>query len=326
MPLPFEALCEPVEVETARQMAGRSWCFTDIPPNISEHPTLCILLLAARIYLGSFPWCSDALTVDAAPDINNPENQALMDSVDGLYIVSQEDLNGGFPKGNYLRFGRSNYDDYDNNGNEELSNSVEKRSRNFLRFGRDSSRNFLRFGRDPSRNFLRFGRDPSRNFLRFGRSVDCQLSSQSQDGCDVESKSFETTSEPSTTQVQQQLSSSHNITSSESGKITSKRLKRAVPGVYVSRPYYSPSAWARDIRPEDEMINEFTSEEAKNINKRGYNRGFLRFGRNRNFLRFGKRDGFVGHPGSSSSSSETSESVLDVRPVRAPTRNFIRFG
>ncbi|XP_069957495.1 FMRFamide neuropeptides-like [Cherax quadricarinatus] len=275
------------------------------------------------------------------------QSSELMGIVDGLYIVSQEDLDGGFPNGNYLRFGRSNYDDYDNNGNEELTNSVEKRSRNFLRFGRDSSRNFLRFGhdpsrnflrfgrdpsrnflrfgrdpsrnflrfgRDPSRNFLRFGRDPSRNFLRFGRSVICQLSSQPQDGCGVKSKFLENISE----QVQQNPSSSNNINSLESGKITSQRWKRAVPGVY-----YSPSAWARNIRPEDEMINEFSSEDTKDVNKRGYNRGFLRFGRNRNFLRFGKRDGFVEHP---ASSSETSESVLDNRPVRAPTRNFIRFG
>ncbi|XP_069957497.1 uncharacterized protein, partial [Cherax quadricarinatus] len=175
-----------------------------------------------------------------------------------------------------------------------------------------------------SRNFLRFGRDPSRNFLRFGRSIDCQLSSLSLDGCVKKFKSLETTSVPSTTPVQQNLSS-HNINSSESGKITSQRWKKAVPGVYVSLPYYSPSAWARDIRPEDEIINEFSSEDTKDINKRGYNRGFLRFGRNRNFLRFGKRDVSVEYP-ESSSSSETGESLLDVRPVRAPTRNFIRFG
>nr|XP_053654476.1 uncharacterized protein LOC128703727 [Cherax quadricarinatus] len=197
-------------------------------------------------------------------------------------------------------FGRSKYGDYGTNGNEELTDLFQKRGR----------------------NFLRFGRDPSRNFLRFGRSVDCQQSSLLHDGCDVKSKSLET-SELSTTPVQQNIS--HNINSSESGKITSQRWKRAVPGAYVSLPYYSPSAWARDIRPEDEIINEFSSEDTKDVNKRGYNRGFLRFGRNRNFLRFGKRDETIVYP-DSFSSSETSESVLNVRPKRAPTRNFIRFG
>ncbi|XP_069957500.1 FMRFamide-related neuropeptides-like [Cherax quadricarinatus] len=262
---------------------------------------LCILLLAARIHLETFPWCSYALTVDAAPDISsNDENQPLMSSVDDFYKVGHQYWKGDFPNRNFLRFGRSKYGDYGTNGNEELTDFFEKRSR----------------------NFLRFGRDPSRNFLRFGRSVDCQRSSLSHDGCDVKSKSLEA-SELSTTPVQQNIS--HNIDSSESGKITSQRWKRAVPGVYVSLPYYSPSAWARDIRPEDEIINEFSSEDTKDVNKRGYNRGFLRFGRNRNFLRFGKRDETIVYP-ESFSSSETSESVLNVRPVRAPTRNFIRFG
>ncbi|XP_068241253.1 FMRF-amide neuropeptides-like [Palaemon carinicauda] len=109
---------------------------------------------------------------------------------------------------NFLRFGRGGNDEYE--GDEDGLASIEKRNRNFLRFGRD--RNFLRFGRSdpeqfgleaqplelsrslddgpvederadlenylrysrPDKNFLRFGRTYDKNFLRFGRSVDAQ--------------------------------------------------------------------------------------------------------------------------------------------------------
>ncbi|XP_066976760.1 FMRFamide-related neuropeptides-like [Macrobrachium rosenbergii] len=98
---------------------------------------------------------------------------------------------------NFLRFGRGGNEEYEDD--EDGAASVEKRDRNFLRFGRD--RNFLRFGRSgpeelgledesmeeergdlenylrysrADKNFLRFGRNYDKNFLRFGRSVDSQ--------------------------------------------------------------------------------------------------------------------------------------------------------
>lgn len=86
----------------------------------------------------------------------------------------------------HSRFGRGDISDYDTEG--ELDNSLEKRGRNFLRFGRNPSRNFLRFGRSDmeglSRGPMEFAegledevedlpieekRAAHKNYLRFGR-------------------------------------------------------------------------------------------------------------------------------------------------------------
>ncbi|XP_069957360.1 FMRFamide-related peptides type HF-4-like isoform X2 [Cherax quadricarinatus] len=319
-----------------------------------------------------------------------PGSQAWLSGVEGLYPTRQEGTKRGYSDRNYLRFGRSDEDkrgpsrnflrfgrsglgDYSSSsGDEELIDSVEKRGRNFLRFGRDPSRNFLRFGRSdmeefglaggpvefPSgvqdelndlefpidekrdghstyirylkgnRDFPRFGRG-DRNFLRFGRSVDRQKSSMSFENCDEEPKTHDVTSTPSPTPVQpmtrtKQQAATHSIASSDSDKTTSHRMKRNVSRVYG---YITLPTHTRDINPEEDAINVAYSDEPQVVDKRGYNKGFLRFGRDRNFLRFGKRDVSGEYPTYSSiSSSESSGSLLGERPARAHQRNFIRFG
>lgn len=95
------------------------------------------------------------------------------------------------------RFGRGDASDYDVSESDELASGgeMDKRDRNFLRFGRGPNNNFLRFGRSGSpltfaqglemepageivgdesltseekragRNYLRFGRN--KNFIRY---------------------------------------------------------------------------------------------------------------------------------------------------------------
>ncbi|XP_042208520.1 FMRFamide-related peptides type HF-4-like [Homarus americanus] len=256
---------------------------------------------------------------------------------------------------NFLRFGRSDTNDYEG---EEMPESPEKRNRNFLRFGRDQNRNFLRFGRSGSpmefatdlqedvelpveekrgahknylrfgrgnRNFLRFGRG-DRNFLRFGRSVDRQLSSLSCEDCDEEQKAREFTSTPSPTTIQplartkrdvSAVLSDDSIESSVLRQINAHRIKRA-----AAQNFYIPMAWASELQPEEDGI-DVTSFEEPQVAKR--------FSHDRNFLRFGKRDGSDDYP-SSSSSAESPAPVVVVRPVeypryvRAPSKNFLRFG
>lgn len=248
---------------------------------------------------------------------------------------SEEDKRGGR---NFLRFGRGDSSSVEDVVDLDSEDSIEKRNRNFLRFGRD--RNFLRFGRSDAeefglpggplafangvqdedledypleekraghrnylrfgrgnRNFLRFGRGDSRNFLRFGRSVDRQLSEQ-----EARDAALTPTAGPHTPAKTQE----------------SHRSKRsATPYSYVMMPSHGPSAWAQDYDPdqEDEGLEE--SIEGPDVTKRAYNRSFLRFGRDRNFLRFGKR---------------SDDDMVMVKPatypryVRAPQRNFLRFG
>lgn len=175
---------------------------------------------------------------------------------------------------------------------------------------------------------FRFGRG-DRNFLRFGRSVDRQKSSMSFENCDEEPKTHDVTSTPSPTPVQpmtrtKQQAATHSIASSDSDKTTSHRMKRNVSRVYG---YITLPTHTRDINPEEDAINVAYSDEPQVVDKRGYNKGFLRFGRDRNFLRFGKRDVSGEYPTYSSiSSSESSGSQLGERPARAHQRNFIRFG
>nr|XP_053654438.1 uncharacterized protein LOC128703685 [Cherax quadricarinatus] len=182
---------------------------------------------------------------------------------------------------------------------------------------------------DSDEEFLgKFGRG-DRNFLRFGRSVDRQKSSMSFENCDEEPKTHDVTSTPSPTPVQpmtrtKQQAATHSIASSDSDKTTSHRMKRNVSRVYG---YITLPTHTRDINPEEDAINVAYSDEPQVVDKRGYNKGFLRFGRDRNFLRFGKRDVSGEYPTYSSiSSSESSGSQLGERPARAHQRNFIRFG
>ncbi|XP_063871530.1 FMRFamide neuropeptides-like [Scylla paramamosain] len=253
---------------------------------------------------------------------------------------SEEDKRGGR---NFLRFGRADISSIeDTDMLPETEDSLEKRNRNFLRFGRD--RNFLRFGRSDAeefglpggplafsnlqeddtedypveekrsghrnylrfgrgnRNFLRFGRDDSRNFLRFGRSVDRQLKEQ---------KAHEAPLAPTV------------VPHSPAKTQDSHRSKRsASPYNYVVMPSHGPAAWAQDFQPdqEDEDLDMAIDGPEGAVSKRGYNRSFLRFGRDRNFLRFGKRN------------DDSASDVVVVEPAsypryqRAPQRNFLRFG
>ncbi|XP_053654370.1 uncharacterized protein [Cherax quadricarinatus] len=152
-----------------------------------------------------------------------------------------------------------------------------------------------------------------RNYLRFGRSVDRHNNSTpSPRKVDL------------MTRAERDASAVHHVNSPELGEITSQRMKRGAPSIYVSLPSHSPSAWARDIRPEDKIINVASYEDLQDINKRRYKQGLPHFDSDNNFLRFGKRDQSAEFP--ASSSSEYSGSMLILRPVRVPLGNFIRFG
>ncbi|XP_069159745.1 FMRFamide-related neuropeptides [Procambarus clarkii] len=262
---------------------------------------------------------------------------------------------------NFLRFGRSGLGDYHNSDDETLNDSLVKRSRNFLRFGRPDMEDMFVVGgpmeflnslegevvKDdlPLEKQAAYRHGRSRNFLRFGRSVTRQLNAQSCDGCDGPKTQGNNPTPSSPTPVQPKASAKHDVAhkieSSEPRESTSQRMKRAADPTfndYGSMSSYSPSSWARRFQPEEEIIT-VSSEDPQDVNKRaldrnflrfGRDRNFLRFGRNRNFLRFGKRDRSNEYP--PSSSSESSESLVVVSPaeysrnVRAPQRNFLRFG
>ncbi|XP_069159427.1 FMRFamide neuropeptides-like [Procambarus clarkii] len=261
---------------------------------------------------------------------------------------------------NFLRFGRSDLGDYDNSDDETLNDSLEKRSRNFLRFGRPDMEDMFVAGGPMEflaslegdavkqdhpigkQTAYRHGRG-GRNFLRFGRSVDRQLNALSCNGCGGHKPPGikPTTPIPVQSMVPAKQDIAHTIESPESDDSTSQRMKRAAGPTandYGSMSSYSPSSWARGFQPEEEIIT-VSSEDPLDVNKRaldrnflrfGRDRNFLRFGRDRNFLRFGKRDRSNEYP--PSSPSESSESLVAVSPaeysrnVRAPQRNFLRFG
>ncbi|XP_069159749.1 FMRFamide-related neuropeptides-like, partial [Procambarus clarkii] len=264
-----------------------------------------------------------------------PGSQAWMDDGGDLYPISQEGSKRAYSDRNFLRFGRSD---------------VNKRNRNFLRFGRSGLGDYDNSD-DETLNDSLVKR--SRNFLRFGRSVNRQLNALSCDGCDEHNyPGTNPISPPIPVQsmVPAKQDIAHTIESPEPDDSTSQRMKRAaVPTAndYGSMSSYSPIVWARGFQPEEEIIT-VSSEDPQDVNKRaldrnflrfgrdgnflrfGRNRNFLRFGRNRNFLRFGKRDRSNEYP--PSESSESSESLVAVSPaeysrnVRAPQRNFLRFG
>nr|XP_045622004.1 uncharacterized protein LOC123772708 [Procambarus clarkii] len=320
----------------------------------------CVMPLAAWVLLATFTWCSYAHAAHAAPvppvaaalsspsqgfGSNNseddsvaqpekrllkyfhPGSQAWMDDGGDLYPISQEGSKRAYSDRNFLRFGRSD---------------VDKRNRNFLRFGRSDLGDYHNSD-DETLNDSLVKR--SRNFLRFGRSVTRQLNAQSCDGCDGPKTQGNNPTPSSPTPVQPKASAKHDVAhkieSSEPRESTSQRMKRAADPTfndYGSMSSYSPSSWARGFQPEEEIIT-VSSEDPQDVNKRaldrnflrfGRDRNFLRFGRNRNFLRFGKRDRSNQYP--PSSSSESSESLVVVSPaeysrnVRAPQRNFLRFG
>ncbi|XP_071533982.1 uncharacterized protein FMRFa isoform X2 [Panulirus ornatus] len=233
---------------------------------------------------------------------------------------------GRSPSRNFLRFGRSDGEELDMTRGpmefaEGLHNEVEDIP---AEEKRGAHKNYLRFGRG-NRNFLRFGRGEDRNFLRFGRSVDRQLTCE---GCEDEQKTLEITSTPSPTPIQPMSRAKHEVSavrsgdnteSFESGESNTQRFKRSAPGYYdyVAFSPRSPASWALDVLPEEEVIDDSSSEESPDMKKRSYNRSFLRFGRNRNFLRFGKRD---------EADSSSNEPMEYPRYVRAPARNFLRFG
>ncbi|XP_050740118.1 FMRF-amide neuropeptides-like [Eriocheir sinensis] len=222
---------------------------------------------------------------------------------------SEEDKRDGR---NFLRFGRGGEDiDMDDLENfPETEDSVEKRNRNFLRFGRD--RNFLRFGRSDAedfglpggplafangmqdedlledipldekraghRNYLRFGRGGIKN--RFGRAGNRNFIrfGRSVDRQLKEEKTRDTTLNPT--------AAPHSPAKTQE----SHRSKRsASPYNQIMMPSRGPVAWGIDYQPEEEEeLDE--SLDAPEVTKRAYNKSFLRFGRDRNFLRFGKRN------------------------------------
>ncbi|KAG0717040.1 FMRFamide neuropeptide [Chionoecetes opilio] len=193
----------------------------------------------------------------------------------------------------------------------DAENSIEKRNRNFLRFGRN--RNFLRFGRsDPEdfslpggplafangvqdndlndysveekraaghRNYLRFGRG-NRNFLRFGRN---------------DNRNFLRFGRSVDNQLSEQKDRDVHMTPTAGPHSPAKtqeapRTKRqAGPYSYVVMPSHGPAAWGQDYQPDQVDEDLEVAVDGPEVTKRAYNRSFLRFGRNRNFLRFGKR-------------------------------------
>lgn len=84
-------------------------------------------------------------------------------------------------------------------------------------------------------------------------------------------------------------------------------------------PSHGPSAWIQDFQPDQED-EDLETIDGPDMTKRAYNKSFLRFGRDRNFLRFGKRN------------DDAASEMVMVKPasyprfVRAPQRNFLRFG
>ncbi|XP_069159563.1 uncharacterized protein [Procambarus clarkii] len=268
-------------------------------------------------------------------DYDNRDEGGLSDSLDKR---SRNFLRFGRDHSrNFLRFGRSDMEDLSLAGGPMdfpagLLDEVDQEDLPFQekRSPHKSYRHLVK----GNRNFPRFGRG-DRNFLRFGRSVDSQLNALSCDGCDGPKTSVSST--PSPTPVQPVTStkkdiSTHSIEASNPSGSTSQRMKRAVDPTfydYGSMLSYSPSSWARGFQPEEEIIT-VSSEDPQDVNKRAHDRNFLRFGRDRNFLRFGKRDRSNEYP--PSSPSESSESLVAVSPaeysrnVRAPQRNFLRFG
>ncbi|XP_069159744.1 uncharacterized protein [Procambarus clarkii] len=328
--------------------------------------------LAAWVLLATFTWCSYAHAAHAAPvppvaaalsspsqgfGSNNseddsvaqpekrllkyfhPGSQAWMDDGGDLYPISQEGSKRAYSDRNYL----SDLGDYDNSDDETLNDSLEKRSRNFLRFGRpdmedmfvaggpmeflirlqdeadvkdlpfekqESVHNFprwemgLKCGSTVQNQLDLFGRG-GRNFLRLGRSVDRQLNSLLCHGPKTPGIN------PTPGQPKQDIG--HRIEFSEPRERT-QRTKRAAALTfydYGSISSYSPSSWARGFQPQQEIIT-VSSEDPQDVNKRAYDRNFLRFGKRLNE-----------YPSSESSGSRV---VVVKTGERAPKRNFLRFG
>ncbi|XP_069993941.1 uncharacterized protein [Penaeus vannamei] len=269
-----------------------------------------------------------------------PESQALAAEEFAPMMATQEDTKRGYSNKNFVRFGRGD----------------EKRGdRNFLRFGRGDAamdkrnRNFLRFGRGPNRNYIRFGRSDlaplefglglpeeelpviidhgdidemfeafkqekknARNSIRHRRSVDRQLSSFC-DNCDDSQKPQQTTTAQPAAHPAAAVAAVTRPKRSEAEAKDALSLQRSkryvVPNYYGYSSYsmnHSPAAWAKMIPAEDLELEE----EPQVLSKRAFN------------VLSGPSE-FVGSP-----SIPEGKMLVKQYPriVRAPERNFLRFG